>query len=82
VSAQRLEAFLARIYTDPALEARFVADPEGEARRAGLDVEEAAALAGIDRVGLELACRSFARKRAARRPRPGWLARATSWLRR
>jgi hypothetical protein len=53
---------------DPAARARFLADPEAEARRAGLTPEQCRALAAIDRTGLEMAARSFARKRS-RSPR-------------
>lgn len=75
-----LEAFLARLYTDPALRAAFLADPVAVARAAGLDVDTSRSLANIDRAGLELAAESFARKRAARRPqrRAGWIP---AWLR-
>jgi hypothetical protein len=59
-----IEAFLARLYVDAAFRARFLADPVGEARSAGLDAETAERLARIDRVGLEMAAESFARKRA------------------
>jgi hypothetical protein len=68
MSATAFEAFLARLYVDAELRARFLADPHGEAARAGLDADEGRALAAIDRVGLELAAASFARKRADRRP--------------
>jgi hypothetical protein len=57
------EAYLALIYTDAGARRRFLADPRGEARRAGLDEREADALARIDRVGLELTAASLARKR-------------------
>jgi hypothetical protein len=60
-----IEAFLARLYVDADLRARFVADPRAEAMRFGLDEKTAAALARIDRDGLALAADSFARKRAA-----------------
>ena len=63
----RLEAVLARLYVDPDTRRRFVADPPGVARDAGLDESETAALIAIDRTGLELAAESFARKRARRR---------------
>ena len=63
------EAFLARLYVDADLRARFLADPEGEARRAGLDQATAERLASIDRLGLELAAESFARKRERKRTR-------------
>ena len=58
-----LEAFLARLYVDAELRSRFLADPVGEALAAGLDRETAERLAQIDRVGLELAADSFAKKR-------------------
>lgn len=61
------EQFLARLYVDDALRARFLADPVGEAMRAGLDRSTAEKLANIDRLGLELASESFARKRKNKR---------------
>lgn len=61
-----LEAFLARLYTDETLRERFLADPQAEAQRAGLDEAAQAALLQIDRVGLELATRSLTRKREKR----------------
>ena len=64
MSAAAFEAFLARIYVDSEARPRFLADPDGEAQRAGLDREEQRALVAIDRIGLELAARSFALKRA------------------
>ncbi len=63
------ELFLARLYTDAEARARFVADPAGETLRAGLAAGEALALAGIDHAGLELAARSFARKRRTKERR-------------
>jgi hypothetical protein len=63
----RFEAFLARLYTDEEVLRRFLAAPSGEARRAGLTAAEAAALESVDRVGLGLAARSFARKRERKR---------------
>jgi hypothetical protein len=75
------EAFLARLYTDHETRARFLEDPEAEAGRAGLGEAEATALLGIDRVGLELAARSFEKKRAARGlPRVGPLTALRLWL--
>lgn len=58
------EAFLARIYVDSASRARFLAHPRDEASRAGLGETEIAALERIDPAALELAARSFERKRA------------------
>jgi len=62
--APALEAFLARLYTDESALRRFLVDPRADARRAGLGEEACEALASIDRVGLELAVRSFAGKRS------------------
>ena len=58
-----LERFLARLYTDARLRRRFLANPRDVARAARLDEQSVEALARIDRVGLELAADSFARKR-------------------
>jgi hypothetical protein len=62
--AARFEAYLAQLYTDAAERERFLRDPRAAARAAGLDAAACAALAEIDRTGLELASRSFAHKRA------------------
>lgn len=62
----RVEALLAKLYTDAAARERWRADPDGEARRAGLDGDAHAAMMRLDRPGLELTARSFARKRAMR----------------
>jgi hypothetical protein len=64
MSSPRLEAFLARLYTDEAALAQFLAAPRAAALAAGLDAGEAAALAEADRDGLVMAARSFAAKRA------------------
>ena len=60
------EQFLAKLYTDPAFRARFLAAPQAEAARAGLPAEQCRALSAIDRVGLQMAARSFAHKRASK----------------
>ncbi len=65
MSTSAFEAFLARIYADPDARARFKADPFAEASHAGLSPDECAAIMKIDWVGLELATRSFAKKRHA-----------------
>jgi hypothetical protein len=65
-AAERVEAFLARLYTDARARAAFLGDPRGEAVRAGLTPAQVEAMAGLDRLGLELAAESFARKRAGR----------------
>jgi hypothetical protein len=69
------EAYLARIYTDDAERALFLADPRGRAAAAGLAPGEVNALAAIDRDGLALAASSFEKKRAhseTHRPRGTW----------
>ncbi len=58
------EAYLARIYTDDAERALFLADPRGRALAADLSPAESDALAAIDRDGLVLAAASFDKKRA------------------
>ena len=65
MSAERLEAFLARLYVDESARRRFLANPHGEAANAGLSEADCAALESFDFVGLELAANSIARKRAA-----------------
>ena len=66
VNSPRFETFLARLYTDAEARAQFVADPRGEALRAGLDEAQAAALAAMDFAGLGFAARSFEKKRAGK----------------
>ncbi|HZN93675.1 MAG TPA: DUF692 family protein, partial [Myxococcales bacterium] len=66
-----VEAFLARLYLDGQARSRFLADPRGEAERAGLPPAECDALMDVDRVGLELASESFERKRRQQHERRG-----------
>jgi hypothetical protein len=61
-----LEHFLATLYVDGDARERFLAAPATEAARAGLSKEQCRALEKIDRVGLEMAARSFAHKRASK----------------
>lgn len=63
MSAQNLEAFLAKIYVDEKARARFLADPRREANKAGLSESEIQALENIDLIGLELTVQSLQRKR-------------------
>jgi hypothetical protein len=77
----RLEELLARVYSDADAAAAFAADPQGEARRAGLPESVVGRLARIDQVGLALATQSFARKRAHKAAHAG-AGRVWSWLRR
>jgi len=59
----RLEALLARLYVDDGLRATFLHAPDEFFRREELSREDTTALAAIDRTGLMMAARSFARKR-------------------
>ena len=74
MSSPLLEAFLARLYSDQALLAVFLREPEAVAREAGLTDSEVAALTAINHDGLVMAAHSFLIKRqAARRRRWSWL---------
>jgi len=64
MSDSRLEVFLARIYVDQTAREKFLADPRGEAIRAGLRSDEIDGLVNIDRDGLELFAHSLKHKRA------------------
>jgi hypothetical protein len=76
MSTPALEQFLAGIYVDAEARARFLAAPYQEAKRAGLSDDQCRALEAIDRVGLEMAARSFSRKRAVKQSRkPSSLSR-------
>ncbi|HEX2930159.1 MAG TPA: hypothetical protein VHV54_10620 [Candidatus Binatia bacterium] len=81
MSAQRLEAFLARLYVDAQARSRFLADPRREALNAGLVENDCAALENIDLVGLELASHSFAKKRAAACPPKKPVLNLARWFR-
>jgi hypothetical protein len=72
--AQACEDLLARLFTDAGFRARFRGDPQAVGRDVGLDATTLAALERIDWVGLELAARSYAHKRAthAARRRRWW----------
>lgn len=63
----RVEALLAALYVDRPARERWLADPDGESRRAGLDEAACAVVRTLDRPGLELAAASFASKRGDRR---------------
>ena len=69
MSSPAFEGFLARLYVDAAFRARFLADPETEARRAGLSCGDREKLKSIDRTGLEMAAKSYEMKRVKTRPR-------------
>jgi hypothetical protein len=81
MSAQKLEAFLAKLYVDDHARLRFLSAPRREALNAGLTADECTALERIDLVGLELAADSFARKRTSCPPRTP-VSNFTRWFRR
>jgi len=62
--AQLCEAFLARLFTDAKFRAGFLADPAQVGREFGLDEASLREFQHADGVGLELAARSYARKRS------------------
>ena len=64
MSGSRLEAFLARIYVEQTAREKFLADPRGEATRAGLTAQEIEDVVKIDREGLEFFAHSLEHKRA------------------
>lgn len=66
MSAIRFEAFLAKLYVDESARSKFLADPYGEARKAGLTAQEVDAVVNIDRVGLQMFAQSLVHKRSKR----------------
>ena len=66
MSASCFEAFLAKLYVDESTRAKFLADPRGEAMKAGLTAQEVEDVTRIDRVGLDLLSKSLERKRRRR----------------
>jgi hypothetical protein len=81
MSAEKFEAFLAKLYIDNQARSRFLADPRREVLSAGLTEHDCAALEKIDFVGLELAADSFARKKASHPPKKA-ISKLTGLLRR
>ena len=67
MSAQAVETLLARLYSDADYRRAFLEAPQQTAQAAGLDAAEAEVLTRIDRVGLDLAAESYARKRDGRK---------------
>ena len=63
MSDSRFEAFLARIYVDEDARAKFLADPRGEASKAGLTARQIEDVVKIDREGLEMFAASLKRKK-------------------
>jgi len=69
-SSPRLEALLAHIYVDEVLRANFLAVPTEFEARHFLSSADAEALVSLDRTGLAMAARSFARKRQLKKAQP------------
>ncbi len=67
MSDSQLETFLARIYVDRNARANFLADPRGEALKAGLTDQQIEDVIKIDREGLELFAQSLEKKKQGRR---------------
>ena len=67
MSSVALEAYLARLYTDPVERKKFLSDPFKAALDVGLSQDDANALSSIDKVGLRMAAASYAHKREQHR---------------
>lgn len=67
MSDPRFEAFLARIYVDEDARVKFLADPRGEAMKAGLTEQQVEDVVKIDREGLEMFAASLKRKKHSHR---------------
>ena len=79
-NSAQLETFLARLYVDAHARANFKSNPRAAAKNAGLSDDQCAALENLaDWIGLEMAVRSFAKKRH-KKLRPTWLAALKSRL--
>ncbi len=69
MSSPAMEEFLARLYTDESVLAKFLRMPFETARAAGLDNAEVSALVGADHIGLVMAAASSRAKRERRKSR-------------
>jgi len=74
-----LETYLVKLYLDRDARRAFLADPRAAARAEGLGDADVAALAGVDRDGLELAARSFELKRRSQPARGRWARLRARW---
>lgn len=63
MSDSRFESFLARIYVDEEARVKFLANPRGEAMKAGLTAQQVEDVVKIDREGLEMFAASLKRKK-------------------
>jgi hypothetical protein len=71
----RLERFMARLYTDGEFRKAFVADPAATGMREGLSEDQCRAVAAIPLDQLQRAARSYEHKRGGAKGRPGALLR-------
>lgn len=62
-----IETFLARIYVNRDARAKFLADPRGEATKAGLTAQQVEDVIKMDRDRLELLADSLERKKHSRK---------------
>ena len=67
MSTADIETFLARLYTDADLRARFLESPQEILARESLSAQQRSALAAIDPSELILAADSYRHKRVSRR---------------
>ncbi|MDZ5634956.1 hypothetical protein [Janthinobacterium sp. GMG1] len=84
MSSPALETYLAKLYTDDALRAAFLLDPHAQALLHGLSLQDAEAMAAMDRVGLQMAAASYRAKRSAHGSRatpaqPWWRRLLAAW---
>jgi hypothetical protein len=72
----KLEHFMARLFTDRAFRARFLADPAGIGAQEGLSADECRAVAAMPAADLATAARCYDYKRSDAKPqRASWLRR-------
>lgn len=82
MSSPALETYLARLYTDDALRAAFLLEPQAQALLHGLSPQEAEAMAAMDYIGLQMAAASYRAKRAGRAEHGTRPTLAQRWWRR
>ena len=72
----KLEHFMARLFTDRTFREAFLADPAGIGAREGLSADECRAVVAMPAVDVATAGRSYAAKRSDGKPRPvSWFQR-------
>jgi len=81
MSSSAIEGYLARLYADKTARDKFLADPEGEARHAGLNDADTLATQAINGVGLHMARTRYAYKREQHcRPRRKHVDALITWF--